>query len=100
MMSRWGHKGAIFDCQNKIFREKIFEASGFKTAHLEIKMASKAINRSQSENKNNFCPNSKQCNSMKLFVFNPSSGRIIRLTLSGSSTTCDHPAASRVMHNH
>jgi hypothetical protein len=64
-------------------------------------MASKAINRSQSENKNNFCPNSKHCEGMKLmYGFNPPSGRIIILTLSGSSTTCDHPAASGVMHNH
>jgi len=35
-----------------------------------------------------------------MFVFNPSSGRIIILTLSGSATTCDYPAASGVMHNH
>jgi hypothetical protein len=38
----FGAKGAIFYCQNKKFTEKISEATGFKTAHLEIKMASKA----------------------------------------------------------
>jgi len=38
----FGAKGAIFDCQNKKCMEKISEASGLKTAHLEIKMASKA----------------------------------------------------------
>jgi len=59
MLSHLGAKGAIFDCQNKKFTEKISDASGIKTAHLEIKMASKAIYRSQSENKNNSCPNSK-----------------------------------------
>lgn len=46
--------------------EKISVASELKTAHLEIKMASKAINRSQSENKNNSCPNSKHYESRKL----------------------------------
>jgi hypothetical protein len=35
-----------------------------------------------------------------MFVFNPSSGRIIILTLSGSATTCDYPAASGFMNNH
>lgn len=64
-MSRLGAKGAIFDCQNK-FTENISTASGLKTAHLEIKMASKAINRSQSKYKNNSCPNSKHHESMKL----------------------------------
>jgi hypothetical protein len=34
MMSHWGAKGAIFDCQNKIFMEIISEAPGLKTAHL------------------------------------------------------------------
>jgi hypothetical protein len=47
-------------------KEKISEASGLKTAYLAIKMASKAINRSQTENKNNSCPNSKHYESMKL----------------------------------
>jgi hypothetical protein len=50
----------------KKFTEKISVTSGLKTTHLEIKMASKAINRSQSENKNNSCPNSKHYESMKL----------------------------------
>jgi hypothetical protein len=78
---------------------KISEPSGLKTAHLEINL--KSTNSSQSENKNNFCRNSKHYETMKLiFLFNPSSGRIIILTLSGSETTCDYPAASGVMHNY
>jgi hypothetical protein len=81
---------------------RFFKHPDFKTAHLEIKMASKAMNRSKSEIKNNFRPNSKHYKSIKLklmFVFNPSSGRITILTLIGSATTCDFPAASGVMHN-
>jgi hypothetical protein len=41
MISRVGAKGAIFDCQNKKFTEKISEASGLKMHIMRLKWSQK-----------------------------------------------------------